>query len=149
MGMFMPMPAWIIRTFNKIKKMNAFFYYPRNPDQSAQSLLDFLQKHSNKTLSIIINDSFGRAWRNGTCGVCIGSAGLAVINDKIGDKDLFGNVLEVTQPAVADELAAAASLVMGQADEGTPVVIVRGLKITPSKQGSADLIRAKQDDLFR
>ncbi len=123
---------------------------PENPDQSAEQLKQSLEQASGtRQLAIVINDSFGRAWRNGTCGVCIGAAGFAVIDDKIGESDLFGNELKVTQAAVADEIAAAASLVMGQADEGTPVVIIRGLNLMSSDQGSETLIRAKQDDLFR
>jgi coenzyme F420-0:L-glutamate ligase/coenzyme F420-1:gamma-L-glutamate ligase len=122
---------------------------PENPDRSARELRDYFQQHLGINVAVIINDSFGRAWRNGTCGVCIGSAGFEVIDDRIGDKDLFGQELKVTQSAVADEIAAAASLLMGQADEATPVVVITGLHLEASDQGSTALIRSKEDDLFR
>jgi coenzyme F420-0:L-glutamate ligase / coenzyme F420-1:gamma-L-glutamate ligase len=98
---------------------------------------------------VIINDSMGRAWRNGTVGVAIGTAGLEPLNNQIGDVDMFGNVLEVTEPAVADELAAGASLVMGQAAQACPVVLARGAGLTPSAGGSAGLLRDKSIDMFR
>ena len=98
---------------------------------------------------VIINDSLGRAWRNGTVGVAIGTAGLEPLYNRIGDRDLFGNVLEVTEPAVADELAAGASLVMGQAAEACPVVLARGASLCRAECGSAGLIREKSLDMFR
>lgn len=122
---------------------------PKDPDASAKNLRDQFRQRAGKTVSVIINDSFGRAFRNGVCGVCIGSAGFEVIDNKIGHKDLFGNILQITEIAIADEIAAAASLVMGQADEGRPVVIVRGLALKSSSNNSKPLLRQKQHDLFR
>lgn len=122
---------------------------PRDPDASAQALRAALQQLAGVAPYIIINDSFGRAWRNGTVGVAIGTAGMQPLHNQVGDVDLFGNVLEVTEPAVADELAAAASLVMGQAAEACPVVLVRGAQLRPSSEGSAALIRERSMDLFR
>lgn len=122
---------------------------PKNPDASAKKIRDSIKIKTGIDVNIIINDSFGRAFRNGVCGVCIGSAGFEVIDNKIGHKDLFGNILQITEIAIADEIAAAASLMMGQADEGRPVVIVRGLKLQTSDQGSAALLRKKEQDLFR
>lgn len=122
---------------------------PRDPDASARALRDGLQQIAGVAPRIVINDSFGRAWRNGTVGVAIGTAGLQPLHNQIGDVDLFGNVLEVTEPAVADELAAAASLVMGQAAEACPVVLVRGAQLQPSEDGSAALIREHSKDMFR
>lgn len=122
---------------------------PIDPDLSAQKLRDKIKKQTGADVSIVINDSFGRPFRHGVCGVCIGSAGFEVIDNKIGHKDLFGNILQITEIAIADEIAAAASLVMGQADEGRPVVIVRGLTLAPSTQGSKKLLRKKSEDLFR
>ena len=122
---------------------------PKDPDKSAAQLRDALQAKTKVSVSVIINDSFGRAFRHGVCGVCIGSAGFEVIDNKISHQDSFGNILQITEIAVADEIAAAASLVMGQADEGRPVVIVRGLKLKPSAEGSQKLLRKKSDDLFR
>jgi coenzyme F420-0:L-glutamate ligase/coenzyme F420-1:gamma-L-glutamate ligase len=122
---------------------------PKNPDQSARKLREQIRQQHGTDVNVIINDSFGRPFRNGVCGVCIGSAGFEVIDNKIGHRDLFGNILQITEIAIADEIAAAASLVMGQADEGQPVVIVRGLNLKVSDNGSQSLLRKKSDDLFR
>ena len=104
---------------------------------------------SSVQVKILINDSTGRAWRNGTVGIAIGTAGFQPLFNQIGELDLFGNVLEVTEPAVADELAAAASLVMGQAAEACPVVLVRGARLQAAETGSGALLRDKAQDMFR
>ena len=122
---------------------------PEDSDKSAKAIMLGLKEKLGADVSVIINDSFGRAWRNGTCGVCIGSAGFNPIDDKMGEKDLFGNELKVTQAAIAEEIAAAASLLMGQAAEGTPVVLIKGLSLKKTNDDSTALIRAKEDDLFR
>jgi coenzyme F420-0:L-glutamate ligase/coenzyme F420-1:gamma-L-glutamate ligase len=122
---------------------------PRDPDASARALRDTLAQLAGVAPQVIINDSLGRAWRNGTVGLAIGTAGLEPLYNQIGDVDLFGNVLEVTEPAVADELAAGASLVMGQAAESCPVVLARGIRIAESTRGSRGLLRDKAIDLFR
>ena len=122
---------------------------PSDPDLSAANLRKQIKEKTGNDINVIINDSFGRAFRNGVCGVCIGSAGFEVIDNKIGHQDLFGNILQITEIAIADEIAAAASMVMGQADEGKPVVIVRGLKLKSSEQDSNALLRKKEHDLFR
>lgn len=122
---------------------------PEDPDASAAALRRELQRHSGAELAVIINDSAGRAWRNGTLGFAIGSAGLQPLVDLAGKKDLFGRPLEITQVAVADELAAGASFLMGQAGEGRPVVLVRGAALPAVETGSAALIRAREQDLFR
>lgn len=118
---------------------------PENPDASAAKLRAELPGNP----AVIINDSAGRAWRNGTLGFAIGTAGFAPLVDLIGRPDLFGRTLEITQVAVADELAAAASFLMGQADEAAPVVVIRGAKLQPSGDGSSSLIRPPEQDLFR
>ncbi|MCR9104015.1 MAG: coenzyme F420-0:L-glutamate ligase [Gammaproteobacteria bacterium] len=122
---------------------------PEDADRSARTLRERLHTLTGCAPQIIVNDSFGRAWRNGTVGVAIGTAGLQPLRNQIGERDLFGNVLEVTEPAVADELAAAASLVMGQSDEGCPVVLARGLRIAASDNGFGALLRDRQLDMFR
>jgi len=122
---------------------------PLDPDASARRLREALASACDVCVQIIINDSMGRAWRNGTVGTAIGTAGLEPITDQIGELDLFGNVLEVTTPAVADELAAAASFVMGQAAQACPVVLVRGAALAASEEGSQALIRDKTMDMFR
>lgn len=122
---------------------------PEDSNASARRLRAALQERLGVDVYIIINDSAGRAWRNGTCGFALGSAGFEALVSRIGDKDLFDRPLEITQIAVADELAAGASFLMGQADEGAPVVLVRGAQLRPSEQGCETLIRAKSEDLFR
>lgn len=122
---------------------------PENPDASARALRQGLAERAGIAPQIIINDSMGRAWRNGTVGLAIGTAGLQPLNNQIGDVDMFGNVLEVTEPAVADELAAGASLVMGQAAEACPVVLARGARLHPAEVGSGGLLRDRSIDMFR
>lgn len=122
---------------------------PENPDLSARNLREEIYKSTGKTIGVMIIDSHGRAWRNGTVGVCIGLSGIPALIDERGWQDLFGYTLKATIVGVADELAAAASLVMGQAAEGTPVVHVRGFPY-PSDEGSLkELIRPKDMDMFR
>ena len=122
---------------------------PKNPDQSAHNLRKQIKEQTGRQIGILIIDSHGRAWRNGTVGTSIGISGLPGLDDLRGKPDLFGYKLQVTQVGVADELAAAASLVMGQAAEGTPVVHVRGFPY-PLREGSLkELIRPKEQDLFR
>jgi coenzyme F420-0:L-glutamate ligase/coenzyme F420-1:gamma-L-glutamate ligase len=122
---------------------------PAEPDQSAEKMRDAIKSKTGKQVGILIIDSHGRAWRNGTVGIAIGIAGLPGLEDLRGKPDLFGYTLQVTQVGVADELAAAASLMMGQAAEGTPVVHVRGFPY-PMREGKLkELIRPKEQDLFR
>jgi coenzyme F420-0:L-glutamate ligase/coenzyme F420-1:gamma-L-glutamate ligase len=122
---------------------------PEDPDASAKALRQHLEAASGVRLGVLIIDSHGRAWRLGTVGITIGLSGLPGLEDLRGWPDLFGFRLQITQVGVADELAAAASLVMGQAAEGTPVVHVRGFPY-PLRDGSlGELLRPKEQDLFR
>jgi coenzyme F420-0:L-glutamate ligase/coenzyme F420-1:gamma-L-glutamate ligase len=122
---------------------------PENPDGSASAIRAKIERETGKRIGVMIIDSHGRAWRIGTEGVCIGLSGIPGVIDERGWKDLFGYTLRVTVVGVADELAAAASLVMGQAAEGTPVVHVRGFPY-PLREGSLkEMIRPKEQDLFR
>jgi coenzyme F420-0:L-glutamate ligase / coenzyme F420-1:gamma-L-glutamate ligase len=122
---------------------------PVDPDRSAEKLRNDILAKTGKHIGILIIDSHGRAWRNGTVGVAIGIAGMPGLEDLRGKPDLFNFTLRITQVGVADELAAAASLVMGQAAEGTPVIHVRGFPY-PLRDGSLkELIRPKNQDLFR
>ena len=122
---------------------------PAQPDRSAEHMRNDIQSKTGKRVGILIIDSHGRAWRNGTVGVAIGIAGVPGLEDLRGKPDLFNFTLRITQVGAADELAAAASLVMGQAAEGTPVVHVRGFPY-PLREGSLkELIRPKDQDLFR
>lgn len=122
---------------------------PKDPDASALALRKGLAELGAIAPQVIINDSMGRAWRNGTVGLAIGTAGLAPLYNQIGEEDMFGNKLEVTEPAVADELAAGASFVMGQAAEACPVILARGATLKHSNSGSAGLLRDKSLDMFR
>jgi coenzyme F420-0:L-glutamate ligase/coenzyme F420-1:gamma-L-glutamate ligase len=122
---------------------------PAEPDRSAEQIRNAVQSKTGKRIGVLIIDSHGRAWRNGTVGVAIGIAGMPGLEDLRGKPDLFDFKLRITQVGAADELAAAASLVMGQAAEGTPVVHVRGFPY-PLREGSLrELIRPKDQDLFR
>ena len=100
-------------------------------------------------IGVIISDSFGRAWRRGTCGIAIGAAGLPSLIDLRGQPDLFGRTLEVSIIGFADEIAAAASLLQGQAAEAQPVVLVRGLDWSAPIAPAAELVRPPEEDLFR
>jgi coenzyme F420-0:L-glutamate ligase / coenzyme F420-1:gamma-L-glutamate ligase len=122
---------------------------PEHPDRSAETLRRGLAAATGINLAVVINDSFGRAWRQGTVGVAIGAAGLPALIDLRGRPDLFGRKLEVSVIGFADEVAAAASLVMGQADEAAPVVLIRGLRWSAPESTAASLIRPSNEDLFR
>lgn len=122
---------------------------PENPDRSAAELRARFAIATSTVPGVMIIDSHGRAWRMGTVGVAIGLAGMPGLVDLRGQEDMFGYKLRVTQVAAADELAAAASLVMGQAAEAVPAVLVRGFPY-PLRDGSLDeLIRPREMDLFR
>ena len=116
---------------------------PLDPDASAAAL------SARLGCPVIISDSFGRAWRRGTVGVAIGCAGLPALVDLRGRPDLFGRELHVTLTGFADEIAAAAGLLMGQAAEGQPAVLVRGLRWTAPACPATELVRPAQEDLFR
>ncbi len=120
---------------------------PEDPDASAARLRDALAPGLG--FAVVINDSFGRAWRRGTCGVAIGAAGIPGLLDLRGRPDLFGRSLQVSISGFADEIAAAASLVQGQAAEAQPVVLLRGLRWDVPATDAAELVRPPQEDLFR
>jgi len=122
---------------------------PVDADASAAALRAALRERTGCLPGLVINDSAGRAWRVGTCGIALGSAGVASVQDLRGEPDLFGRSLEVSVVGHGDELAAAAGLVQGQADERTPVVLIRGLPVTETEATAADLIRDAREDLFR
>jgi coenzyme F420-0:L-glutamate ligase/coenzyme F420-1:gamma-L-glutamate ligase len=122
---------------------------PDDPDASASRLRADIGNRTGRDVAVVISDSFGRPWRIGTAGVAIGCAGLPALLDLRGDPDLFRRRLRYTIVGHADEIAAAASLVMGQADEGQPVVLVRGLVRDRDPEPAAALIRPADEDLFR
>lgn len=122
---------------------------PEDPDASAAQLRDRLFTLTGCKPGIVISDSFGRPWRVGTVGVAIGCAGLPATLDLRGQTDLFGRPLRVTVVGHADEVASAASILMGQASEARPVILARGLAPRAPHQPAAALIRPQQQDLFR
>ncbi len=124
---------------------------PADPDASAGALRSKIEQLAKVKVAVLISDSFGRAWRMGVCGVCVGCSGLESLVDLRGTLDRSGRPLQVTQIAVADQLCATATLVCGEAAEGRPMVIVRGLSATYLKTTRAahDLVRPLDQDLFR
>jgi len=122
---------------------------PLDPDRSANLIRRRLEEISEKRLGVMIIDSHGRAWRLGTVGVAIGISGMPGVVDLYGKKDLFDYELHATLVGAADELAAAASLMMGQAAEKTPVVHARGFPYQLRDANLRELLRPKDQDLFR
>jgi coenzyme F420-0:L-glutamate ligase / coenzyme F420-1:gamma-L-glutamate ligase len=122
---------------------------PLDPDGSARALREYLLATFAARVGVIISDSFGRPWRKGTVGVAIGTAGLPAFVDLRGHPDLFERPLQVTETGFADEIAAAAGLLMGQANEGVPMVLVRGLSWTAPEVPATALVRPAEHDLFR
>jgi coenzyme F420-0:L-glutamate ligase / coenzyme F420-1:gamma-L-glutamate ligase len=122
--------------------------WPLDPDASAERLRREIAERRGTRIAVIVNDSLGRAWRKGTIGAAIGLSGLAGVVDLRGRADLYGRTLRSTEVGQADEIAAAASLVMGQADEGRPVVIVRGLSYEQRAASAREITRERELDLF-
>jgi coenzyme F420-0:L-glutamate ligase/coenzyme F420-1:gamma-L-glutamate ligase len=123
---------------------------PKNPDASAQKIRQKIKSLTGCDVAVIVSDTHGRPLRMGEINVAIGVAGIKPIRDRRGEKDLFGYVLRIKQTAVADELASAAELVIGQANEGIPVAIIRGYNYQTAESASAtELTRPKEKDLFR
>ena len=128
---------------------DAALLLPEDPDASAQRIRQVLMRACGAGVGVVINDSFGRAWRNGVAGVAIGVAGIPALVDLRGQADRGGRALRITQVAAADEIAAAASLMMGQANEGAPAVLVRGFPYERRDGAAAELIRPRAEDFFR
>ena len=122
---------------------------PQDCDRSCRDIRARIAERTGIQTGVIVIDSLGRAWRNGTVGAALGTAGLPPLLDRRGAPDLFGRALRTTQVGIADEIAAAASMLMGQADEGTPVVLLRGLQLPDGDGPASDLHRAPEQDLFR
>lgn len=123
---------------------------PKNPDKSAQEIRNDIRRLTNREVAVIISDTNGRPLRMGEINVAIGVAGIEATRDRRGETDLFGYILRIKQTAVTDELASAAELVIGQANEGIPVAIIRGYTYQTTEKATAkDLVRPKESDLFR
>lgn len=128
---------------------NVVALLPEDPDRSARMIRSKIRGLTEKDVAVLISDTHGRALRNGEINVAIGVAGIDPVRDRRGETDLFGYVLRVKQTAVADELCSAAELVMGQADEGIPVAIIRGYLYCENDEATSDrLIRPKEKALF-
>jgi coenzyme F420-0:L-glutamate ligase/coenzyme F420-1:gamma-L-glutamate ligase len=122
---------------------------PKDPDRSAERIRKTIQKKTRKKIGVVIIDSHGRAWREGVVGISIGVAYVPALVDLRGRPDLYGYRLRITKVAAVDELAAAASLLMGQSAEATPIIHVRGFPYALRAAGLKELIRPKETDLFR
>ncbi len=131
------------------EKAGRLLLLPTDPDGSAEKIKTALDSVFETSIGVIINDSFGRPWRNGVVGVALGSAGVPSLVDRVGSVDLFGRKLKVTEIAIADELASAGSLLMGQAGEALPAVLVRGFHLDAPERPASSLVRDKKRDLFR
>ncbi len=121
---------------------------PRDPDATARRLRAHLARRCSADVGIIVTDSWGRPFRRGAVGFALGSSGIPPISDRRGARDRHGRELEATETATADAVAAAADLVAGQADEGRPLTLVRGLRFEPSSETSRALLRDPENDLY-
>jgi coenzyme F420-0:L-glutamate ligase / coenzyme F420-1:gamma-L-glutamate ligase len=121
---------------------------PESPDRSAEQIRMSLQESTNARVGVVISDSLGRPFRLGTVGAAIGLAGVPALWDRRGEPDLFGRVLEMTVTGLGDQIAAAADLVAGQANEGRAFVLVRGLTFTVGEHSAAELLRPAKQDLY-
>jgi coenzyme F420-0:L-glutamate ligase/coenzyme F420-1:gamma-L-glutamate ligase len=121
---------------------------PVDPDKSAAKIRAEILQKTGKDVAVIISDSHGRAFRNAAVNITLGVAGIKEIKDYRGKIDLFGYRLQKKQIAIADELASAAELVMGEADEGMPIVLIRGYQYNDKEGNSQRLIRPRDQDLF-
>ena len=121
---------------------------PKDPDASARAIRKGLRDYTSLDIGVVISDTFGRAWRVGLVNVAIGVAGLQPVQDLRGQTDRQGRPLHATSPAIGDEIAAAAGLLMTK-NAGRPVVIVEGLSIRAGEASAAQLVRRSEDDLFR
>jgi coenzyme F420-0:L-glutamate ligase/coenzyme F420-1:gamma-L-glutamate ligase len=122
---------------------------PVDPDGDCAQTREEIRERAGVDVAVIMNDSVGRAWRSGTVGIAIGVAGLPAILDLRGEKDLFDRPLKTSIVGIADEIAAAASVLQGQADEGAPAVVIRGYKVAGDPTTAQALVRDKSEDLFR
>jgi len=128
---------------------NSVLLLPENPDRSARDICDLLTARYAVSIAVLVIDSVGRAWRHGVTGLAIGVAGLAPLVDLVGLPDRDGRLLAVTEVAVADQMAAAASLLMGEGAEGRPAIWLHGFDWQPSDAGADTLIRPVDRDLFQ
>ncbi len=122
---------------------------PEDPQGSVSRLRQEIEAQSGKEVSVLTSDSFGRAFRDGVSGICVGVSGVPALLDRRGELDRFGRVAKITKEAIADEVCAAANLVMGEFNEGIPVAIVRGLRLKQIDSNIEDVLFHRANDLFR
>ena len=122
---------------------------PIDPQKSAYQLREEIEKRTGKRIAVLISDSFGRAFRDGVTGICVGVSGIPALLDRRGEEDRFGKIARITKEAVADEICAAANLVMGEFLEGIPIVLVRGLTLERCAGEVQELLFKRENDLFR
>lgn len=122
---------------------------PEDPDGSAESLRAEIARRAGIAPGVIVSDSLGRSWRIGTVGTALGAAGVTALADLRGNPDMFGRPLMVSEVGLADQIASAAAIAMGEADERRPIALVRGLAAASEGACAADLIRPREFDLFR
>lgn len=127
---------------------DAVLLLPIDPDKTAQEFRDTIIEHLGITVGIVISDTHGRPFRIGNIGVAIGVAGLPAVKDLRGRQDLYGRTLEVSQEAYADLVASAAHLLCGEADEGYPVILMRGIDVSPPHGTATDMNRLPENDLY-
>ncbi len=143
----------IITDYSAVDRSNApdgcLITLPRNPDKSAEAIRQSLLKSSHYDITVIISDTHGRPWRRGAVNVAVGIAGMSPYTTNRGKEDLYGRPLRSSQVCLADELAAAAELVMGQADEGVPVVLIRGVELEEGPGTAKSIMRPEEENLFR
>ena len=130
-------------------KEDWFLLLPKSPDDSAEKIRSYIKIKTEKDIGVIIIDSHGRPWRKGTVGVIIGTSQVPALIDLRGKTDIFGYHLKISEISAADELAGAASLMMGQADEKIPAIHIRGFPYPLCESSIADILRPKKMDLFR
>mgnify|MGYP003571074817 CR=1 FL=1 len=122
---------------------------PEDSNRSAGDIKQAIESRCGKKIGVLITDSIGRPWRLGTTGIALGSAGILPLRDLRGNRDMFGHELMVSETADADSLASAACLLMGEADNATPVVLIRGFECIDTQLDSRQLLRPEKEDLFR
>ena len=133
---------------SNVEKSNHVVLLPVDPDKSAREIRNYIKSRTKTNVAVIISDTFGRPFRKGQVNVAIGVSGIDPIKSYIGKSDMYGNILRVTEIAIADEIASAAELVMGKSLR-VPVTIVRGYEFSSSDASISKVTRAKKDDLFR
>lgn len=146
------LPNGLVCNFAGVDRSNApldsYILLPRNPDESALQIRRKLEEEAQVQLAIIISDTQGRPWRKGSVNIAIGCSGINAFKYNIGRKDLHGGVLEGSTVCQIDEIASAAEPLMGQAGEGTPVVLVRGYDYLIGAETASDIIRPSEENLF-